>query len=204
MAVATYESAKGHLPPAFVYGPEDKPSHSWRVLILPQIEQQAVYQKYRFEEPWDGPNNTQLAGLMPIQYAFRDTKLPAISTNYLAVVGKETIWPGAEGRKRDDITDGSSNTILIVENNGLGVHWMEPRDLAFATMNFQLDTPDGISSWYEAPAVVMADGSVRRLLKGMSADALRAALTVNGGENIAEGKDGWVVIPDGRLREKKP
>ena len=101
-------------------------------------------------------------------YAFHDTKFPTTTTNYLAVVGKDTMWPGAEGRKRDEIKDGTSETILIVENNGLGVHWMEPRDLAFDTMNFRLDTPDGISSWYKYPAIVTADGSVRRLSKEMT------------------------------------
>jgi hypothetical protein len=203
LAVANYESAKGHFPPAFVSGPDGKAWHSWRVLILPYIEGDAMFRQYRFEESWNGPNNSSLADRMPRIYAFHDTKFPTSTTNYVAVVGNETMWPGAEGRKRDDLTDGTANTILIVENNGLGIHWMEPRDLAFGTMNFRLDTPDGISSWYKDPAIVLVDGSVRRLSRGMSADALRAALTVDGGEKIGDGENGWVVLPDGRLREKK-
>lgn len=204
MAVAIYEDTKKEFPPTFVTGPDGIPWHSWRFLILPYIEQNAVFKQYRFEESWNGQNNSSLADQMPVLYSFRHAEFPTTTTNYLAVVGKETMWPGAEARKRDDITDGASNTILIVENNGLGVHWMEPRDLAFNTMNFRLDSPDGISSWYKDPAIVTADGSVRRLSKGMRSDALRAALTVNGGERITEGENGWVVLPDGRLRDKKP
>ena len=124
-------------------------------------------------------------------------------TNYLAVVGKDTMWPGAKERKRDEIKDRTTHTILIVENKGLDVHWMEPRDLLFDTMNFKLDTPDGVSSWYKDPAVVTVDGTVRRLTKGMTAETLKAALTVNGGEEISDGADGWEVLPDGRKRDKK-
>jgi hypothetical protein len=140
---------------------------------------------------------------MPRTYAFHGTKFPTTTTNYLAVVGKGTMWPGAEARKRDDLEGSTSETILIVENNGLGVHWMEPRDLRFETMNFGIDTPDGISSWYKLPAVVTAYGSVRRLSKEMSEDELRAALIVNRDRKIIDGGKGWVELPDGRMREKK-
>jgi hypothetical protein len=203
LAVVNYEDSKGHFPPAFVNGPDGKPWHSWRVLILPYIEGDAIYKQYKFDEPWDGPNNKKLTDQMPKLFAFHDTKLPTTTTNYLAVVGRDTMWPGATPRKRGELKDGAPTTILIVENQGLGVHWMEPRDLAFETMNFQLDTPDGISSWYKNPAVVTADDTVRRLSKTMKPETLKAALTVNGGEEIAEGEGGWVVLPDGRQREKK-
>jgi hypothetical protein len=202
LAVANYESAEGHFPPAFVTGPDGRPWHSWRVLVLPYIEGDAIYKAYTFDEPWDGPHNKRLADRMPKVFAFSGTELPATTTNYLAVVGTETMWPGAEGRKRADITDDPSRTILVVENQGLGVHWMEPRDLDFGTMNFTLDTPDGLSSWYTNPAVVTVDDIVRRLSSGMSPDALRAALTVRGGEKLNEGAGGWEVLPQGRAGEE--
>jgi hypothetical protein len=202
LAVANYAEAKGYYPPAYVVGPDGRSWHSWRALILPYSGWTDLGTEYNFDEPWDGPNNRRLGERMPKGFAFSGTKFPTTTTNYLAVVGKDTMWPGREGRKPNEITDGLSNTILIVENNGLGVHWLEPRDLDFATMDFRLDTPGGVSSWYEHPAVVTVDGTVRRLLNLMSPETLRAALTVNGGEEIGEGEDGWTVLPNGRQQER--
>lgn len=204
MAVVNYEQSNGHFPPAYTLGPDGRPWHSWRVLILPYIEGHKLYEAYRFDEPWDGPNNSRLADPMPKLFAFsrsdRDEPL-GTTTSYLAVVGDKTMWPGAGSRKRGEITDGATSTILIVENNSLGVHWMEPRDLHFNTMSFTVNDPAGVSSWYTHPAVVTADDSVRRLSPGLSPDDLRALLTVSGGE-AATGIEGWTDLPDGRLRER--
>jgi hypothetical protein len=70
-------------------------------------------------------------------------------------------------------------------------------------MDFRIDHPEGVSSWYESPAVVNVDGSVRRLSKEMAPDALRAALTVAGGEQLSTDTSVWTVIADGRDRPPK-
>jgi hypothetical protein len=181
---------------------DGRPWHSWRVLILPYIEQQGLYDEYDFDEPWDGPKNRILFARMPRVYQFHNRQREGqTTTNYLAVVGQDTIWPGAEKRRRSEITDGSANTILIVENRGLEIPWTEPRDLEFDSMPFEIDHPFGVSSWYKHPAVVMADGSVPRIPRESSPAALRAALTVNGRESFTMVASGWELLRDGRLRE---
>ncbi|MBN9118010.1 MAG: DUF1559 domain-containing protein [Planctomycetes bacterium] len=202
MAVVNYTETHGHFPPAYQVGPDGRPWHSWRVLILPFIEGHELFKRYRFDEPWDGPNNSRLANQMPKTLAYSGAG-QTTTTNYLAVVGKETMWPGPTGRNRSDIKDALNETILIVENNGLGVHWMEPRDLVFDTMSFGFDDPNGVSSWYKYPAVVTTDDAVVRLSKEMAPEALRAALTVAGGEQLSAGGHGWTVIADGRDRPRK-
>lgn len=192
------------MPPPYVLGPDGKPWHSWRVLILPYIEQNELFQAYKFDEPWDGPNNRRLAERMPRTYSFHGSPKPGSTTaNYLAVVGDETAWPGTRKVKFEDITDGTGNTILLVENDGAGIHWMEPRDLSFGEMSFVPNAPNGIGSPYRSSAAVMLDGSVRSFGAKLQPDALRALLTARGGEKLRDTEGGWDVIEDGRTRERR-
>ena len=55
-----YEDEHGCFPPAYVADASGRPMHSWRVLILPYLDQQQLYDQYDFSEPWNGPNNQQL------------------------------------------------------------------------------------------------------------------------------------------------
>jgi hypothetical protein len=202
LAVANYADQNGHLPPAYQLGPDGRPWHSWRVLILPFIEGHEVFTQYRFDEPWDGPNNRMLAPRIPRTYTFHNRDVATTTANYLAVVGSKTIWPGATGLKWSEIKDGPGNTILLVENDGLDVHWMEPRDMTFNDMSFELQQPNGVSSPYRVPGVAMADGSVRSLNPDLTPDELRAMLTVNGGEHLTDAESARApVIDDGRNRE---
>jgi len=202
LAVANYHDGHGHYPPAYVADAQGRPTHSWRVLLLPYLEQEALYKDYDPSEPWNAPNNRRLAPRMPRAYAFHGEHRPGLTTtNYLAVVGPETVWPGATTRCSKDVTDGLSSTILIVENRGAGAHWMEPRDLSFTAMSYRVNDPAGISSKYQDPAVAMLDGGLHRLRKDLPASTLRALLTVSGGEEVREDAGGWVLLPDGRQRE---
>src|SRR5262245_66359 len=65
LALLNYESRYGTFPPAYVADESGKPMHSWRVLILPDLDQQALYNDYNFSEPWDGPNNSRLLTRIP-------------------------------------------------------------------------------------------------------------------------------------------
>ena len=202
MAVANYHDANGHYPPAVTRGPDGKPWHSWRVLVLPYIEESALFKEYRFDEPWDGPNNRKLAGRMPKMFTFHGTEGQGRTvTSYLAVTGDGTVWPTTGTVTSADVTDGTGRTILLVENHGANVHWMEPRDLALDTVDLTIDAPGGVSSRYTRPAVLTADGAVFRLNPGLAPDVLRAFFTIRGGEPIRESEAGWTLLPDGRQRE---
>ena len=176
-----------------------------RVLILPYIEANDVYNSYRFDEPWDGPNNRTLSHRMPKIFALHGDWTPESTiSNYLAVVGPETAWPGSSTITSKDVADGTSSTILIVENRGAGVQWMEPRDLLFAEMDFTINSPSGINSKYDAPAVVAMDGAVHRIGLTMKPDVLWALFTIRGREAVQEvDQIGWEFLPDGRMRPEQ-
>ncbi len=61
LALQNYHDDYGSFPPAYIPDKDGKPMHSWRVLLLPYLERRTLYEKYRFDEPWNGPNNRKLA-----------------------------------------------------------------------------------------------------------------------------------------------
>ena len=60
IALQSYHDEYGSLPPPYVAAADGQPMHSWRVLLLPFLECEPLYRQYRFDEPWDGPNNRKL------------------------------------------------------------------------------------------------------------------------------------------------
>ena len=174
--------------------------------VLPYLEQQKLQDAYDFTQAWDHAANAPLAERMPRLFAFAGDYEPGVTiTNFVAVVGRETVWPGRDKLTKKDVTDGTSNTIMVVENAGAKIPWLAPRDLALATMPLALQDPLGVSSKYLDPAVAMLDCSVQRLHKDLTPQTLRALLTARGGEELRQDeKRGWSVLEDGRLREVAP
>ena len=98
LALHNYHSEYNALPPAYVADANGKPMHSWRVLILPYMEQSALYNRYKFNEPWNGPNNITLLNSMPSIFACPSRfSNPTNLTSYVAVTGPGTMFP-APGR----------------------------------------------------------------------------------------------------------
>jgi hypothetical protein len=133
-ALNNYHGVHGTFPPAVIADKNGKPMHSWRVLLLPYVSEKSRYGKYNFQEPWDGPNNSKLLNPMPDIYRcpsdVRTGHGQGVWTSYVAVVGPRTAWPGVSARKIDEITDGTANTILVLENRNADIPWMAPRDVS--------------------------------------------------------------------------
>ena len=202
LAVANYHDVYECFPPAYVADENGQPMHSWRVLVLPFLSDHyasQTYDAYDFSEPWNGPNNSLLIGKRPPVFGLYGGDNEGSHTNYLAVVGKDTVWPFAESASYKDVRDGTSNTIMFVENVGSGIAWTEPRDLNIDTMSMTIDDDpaDGISSWLQPPGVAMADGSMRALDLAMTASELRSMLVKNDGQGVG-GKA--TEMQDGRNR----
>ena len=181
LALTNYHDVHGHFPPAYIVGPDGKPWHSWRVLILPFMEVSNVYDSYRFDEPWNGPNNRLLTDkiyLKIFQCPSRTDYGKAYHTNIVAIVGDSTAFPGGGWTQLSDFRDGGKHTILLAEYGNSDIHWMEPRDLNVGEMSFQFNDPaaPSISGVHAAgPAVVFADGiTAYRLHQSLSVDTLSA------------------------------
>lgn len=166
LALHGYHDDYGSFPPAYIADDQGRPMHSWRVLILPYLDERPLYEKYRFDEPWNGPNNAQLASRVPSIYQcpseIHQRAEPRPWTSYVAVIGPRTCWPGETPLARDDITDPPDRTLHVLEVRDSGIHWMEPRDLNVAQMALTINpaSGQGISSVHKAGAHgLRADGS---------------------------------------------
>ena len=180
LAIVSYEQANGTLPPAYATDANGNPTVSWRVLILPYLGEQALYSQFDTSQPWDSPQNLAASQQMP--NVFRCPSDPtgspmSVTTNYLAIVGPETVFTGPNGVRLADITDGMANTLLIVESSTAGVHWSSPEDL---DVNSVLSLAGSGHSGGENVAFV--DGTVRFVTGG--AVLLSPMATRDGGEPV--------------------
>jgi len=105
---------------------------SWRVHLLPLLEQRALYEEFRLEEPWDSAHNKRLIEKMPEVYRNRSVIVAPGRTTFLAPVGEDTVFGAEKATKIGEITDGTSNTLVLVEvKPQLAVPWTAPQDYAF-------------------------------------------------------------------------
>lgn len=186
IAMQNYHDVYGVYPPAYLADANGKPMHTWRVLILPYLGSGSVYQRYRFDEPWDGPNNSRLAAEMPPAYRCPSDPATANTTDYVVITGPGTMFDADKSISQRSITDGTSNTLLVVESAQAGINWMEPRDLDAGKMTFTINGPGGeISSNHPGGAnAAMVDGSVRFISGSVSSQTLRGLSTPAGHEPV--------------------
>ncbi|MGL6195652.1 MAG: DUF1559 domain-containing protein [Thermoguttaceae bacterium] len=134
IAFHNYHEANKTFPPLYTIGEDRTPLHSWRVLILPLVEESELYNQIRLDEPWDSEYNKQFHNQMPSIYACPNSPTKNDSLErccYSVIMGDETAFIDEEGKKISSITDGASNTICIVERR-TPVNWMDPlSDITF-------------------------------------------------------------------------
>jgi hypothetical protein len=178
LAMHTYHDTKAAFPAAASYSKDGKPFLSWRVHILPFIEQGELYKEFKLDEPWDSEHNKKLIAKMPAVFRTPGAKDRAGFTSYLGVVGKQTMFTGKEGVAVKDVTDGTSVTIFLVEvDDEHAVEWTKPVDLKFDAAKPQT----GIRAAFNA---LFVDGSVRHFAKPLEAKTMKALLTRNGDEVV--------------------
>ncbi len=184
LAMHNYHDSYRVFPPAASVDKKDKKLLSWRVHILPFIDHAALYQQFHLDEPWDSDHNKQFIKQIPGVYV-QPTHADLASdgkTVYLVPTGKGTAFEGSEGMKIQNITDGTSNTILVVEaHRNAAVIWTKPDDL-------EVDFKDPIKGLKSALVggfhILMCDGSVRFISDNIDVNILKALFTRGGGEAV--------------------
>lgn len=180
LALRVYSVTHGTYPPAYIADADGKPMHSWRVLILREMGRADLYAQYRFDEPWDGPNNSLLHSEIVRLYGCpSDPAGRTGQTSYLAVTGPGTMFPGDKGMAASQVADGTDSTLLVVEVQNSGIHWMEPRDLPPGQPPSSQHTGGRGHGAY-------VDTHVEFIPSDASPAQIRARTTIAGGEKIEE------------------
>jgi hypothetical protein len=184
LALHNYHGAQGRFPAAYSADKEGKPLLSWRVSILPMIEQGALYKEFHLDEPWDSEDNKKLLGKMPAVFKSPSGKAGNGKTNYLGIRGEKAGFVGKAGLRLAEFTDGLSNTILVVEaDDEKAIEWTKPDDLEV----IEKDPHAGLGGIHpEGFLAAYADGSVRVIAYSIDAKKLWAMFTRAGGEVITE------------------
>ncbi len=176
LALHNYNAVWETFPPAYTVDDEGRPLHSWRVLILPMLDQQALYDKIDLTKPWDDPVNAEFRQQAPEIFRSPVDTSPAHHTSYIAVVGEEFVFSGEQPHNMEEITDGVKYTLLVVEASGAeSFEWMAPHD-----SNEELFLSEAATSstfFPQGRQVVFCDGHASTL-KVTSPDQLRALLTI--------------------------
>jgi hypothetical protein len=183
LAFHNYADTNGKFPAASILGPDGKTPHSWRVAILPYIEQNDLYQQYKFDEPWDSPSNRKILDKMPAIYRNPLSK-SMTSASYYVLTGKDTLFPGHEGIGFAQITDGASNTIMAVEAER-DIPWTKPEDIPFDPTDQKTPIPKLGGFGGSDIIVLFADGSVRTLKLTINPNVFRAISSRAGGEVVS-------------------
>ena len=212
ISLAYYQDRTKNLPPTSLVDDDGNPMHSWRTLILPELELSSIHSKYRFNEPWNSAHNKKLCSenspnclVCPIywnEYQLRDSPNKLQPTHFFAINDDRSMWqpsvPNSQKptqRRRRRIRDGEENTVMLIEVTNLDAGWSEPRDLTFdeAVEALSGDRFMGHISvedhyYYKIRRchgrfVVFADGHVS-FLSRLKPEIAKALLTENGGEDL--------------------
>lgn len=182
LALHNYHATYGHFPPPVLTGPDGKTRYSWRVAILPFIDQKDLYDQYNRDEPWDSENNKRVLAAKPRTLIHSSDDPDSTNTSYFAFVGGGTAFGNPEdgGTRIRDITDGTSNTVMVVEAKR-EIPWTKPEDLNYV-MDEEIPKTGGWhpGGWH----VALADGAVRFVSEAIDQGLWRRLLERNDGQVI--------------------
>lgn len=186
LAMHNYLAQHGTFPPSYSVDAAGKPLLSWRVLILPYLDANDLYKEFHLDEPWDSEHNKALIPRMPEVYACPSKRggTPAAGTTiYKRPFGEAIGVPATKGLTIKDVSDGTSNTIMVLETPvDQAVEWSRPADWDVPA------NPDAKAVFVRhvgGANTAFMDGSGRFLGEGIKPETFRALLTPAGGEVVS-------------------
>lgn len=182
LALHQYEEVYDAFPPAFTVDARGRPLHSWRTLILPYLDQRALYHQIDLAQPWDSSANAEVGKQAPLVYQCPHLDAATNLSTYFAIAAPNGCFAGGQGRKVAEITDGISNTLMLIEApSDRAVPWMAPFD---ADQQLVLGvSPDSRLSHDNGVHAARVDGSVVFVPAEMPAAERLAQISIAGNDS---------------------
>jgi hypothetical protein len=183
LAMQNYHDVYSEFPPAVVTDDNGRPLYSGRVLLLPFMEQKPLYDQFDKTQAWDSPANIGLSqtNIDVFTDPSAGNRIPG-QTDFLFVVGKGTVFEGLpSGSNLGSITDGTSNTMFMVEMARSGICWSEPGDVDISQ---PMSLPKG--NHPNINLAVFYDGHTAAITKNTPPQTIRDLATCAGGEQIGD------------------
>lgn len=179
IALHSYHDTHGTFPPAVVKDADGNPLYSGRVLLLPYLEQAALYERFDKSKAWDSPENINLSRTSIETFLDpANTRPEKYRSDYVFVTGTRTVFDGGQSTRIADITDGTSNTLIVIETSSGPSSWAAPQE-------WNADTGQLPPSNYPGTVLAaFADGSSRRLDPKVILPYLRQLTVRNDGEVV--------------------
>ncbi|WP_144058846.1 DUF1559 domain-containing protein [Rhodopirellula sp. SWK7] len=182
LAFHNYHAAYRQLPPSAITDDDGKPLLSWRVALLPFLEEQELYQQFHLDEPWDSEHNLPLSKKLPAVYEAPGVSLPPGMTIVQGVVGDDVGMRPLKKTAFRDFLDGLSNSILVVEvNPDAAVVWSKPEDIEIDLNNPMRNLGNAREGGFH---VALADGAIRFVTRSTDPELFKKLLTRAGKEVI--------------------
>ncbi|TWT88378.1 hypothetical protein Mal64_18580 [Pseudobythopirellula maris] len=187
LALHNHHDIHNRFPAQAITDASGRPLLSWRVALLPYLEEEKLYGMFHLDEPWDSPHNQSLLKYMPGVYCDPSGKFAKSDgkSHFLGVAGPQAFFDGGpKGRTFASLTDGSAKTLALVQvDDDHAVEWTKPADYDAAAHH--ANPVAGIGELH--PDVFLAgfgDGHARAVPLDIAPQTLRAMLTVNGRERF--------------------
>jgi len=187
-ALNAYASDHGtYPPPVFTVGGN---KHSWRILILPYLNENTLYSQYDLNQPWDSNANMEVSYQLPS--VFQNQRVSRFAgmqqSDYFLITGPGTLFPASGPLSPDEVTDDAGQTLLLVETRLIGqggTCWTEPID--FKIQSLQVKGYAELGGVLDGGfSVATVDGRGHFLSEATDPIVLGALITANGGERLSD------------------
>lgn len=188
-ALNAYAADHGAYPAPAIRDGNGKALLSWRVLILPYLDEVELYDQFDLDAPWDSVQNQQVTyGEMPSVYRHPDSDSWATESVYHMVTGDGTLFPTSGPLGPKQAIDGAAKTILLVESHSSSI-WTEPIDLNYAASGGTINSASGTDLGGVTAGgvcVVTVDGRGHFLSELTAPMTVHSLVTPQGGEPLPD------------------